>query len=250
MISDTLVLCYHAVSEDWHADLSVTPAALEAQITRLLAEGYAGVTFTDAVRGRAGGRRVAITFDDAFASVLELGKPILDRLGVPATVFAVSDFADSGAPLAWDGIDHWRGGPFDHELRGMGWEQLRGIAAEGWEIGSHTCDHPRLTQLPDDELERQLTASRAACERGLQRPCSSIAYPYGDTDARVESAAARAGYAAGAALPARWHRAQPLSYPRVGVYHPDDRRRFTLKTSRTVRGLRGLIEPRIARRGS
>ena len=249
-MGDTLVLCYHAVSEDWHADLSVTPAAMEAQITRLLAEGYRGVTFTEAVRERASGRRVAITFDDAFASVLERGKPILDRLGVPATVFAVTDFADSGAPLEWDGIDHWKGGPFEDELRGLNWEQLRGLAAEGWEIGSHTCDHPHLPRCPDDELERQMTESRAACERGMQRPCTSVAYPYGDTDERVESAAGRAGYAAGAALPTRWHRAQPLAYPRVGVYHPDGERRFTLKTSRTVRAVRGLVEPRIPRRST
>ena len=250
MVSDTLVLCYHAVSEDWHASLAVEPAALETQVTRLLVNGYAGVTFTEAVREPASRRRVAVTFDDAFASVLELGKPILDRLGVPATVFAVTDFADSGAPLEWDGIDDWKGGPFDHELRGLDWAQLRALADEGWEIGSHTCDHPHLPRCSDAELDRQMVASRAACERGMQRPCTSIAYPYGDMDGRVAAAAGRAGYEAGAALPARWYRAEPLAYPRVGVYHFDHERRFTLKTSRTVRAVRALVEPRIPRRGS
>ena len=228
----------------------MTPAALDAQVTRLLRDGYEGVTFTEAVQGPRRGRRMAVTFDDAFASVLELGKPILDRLGVPATIFAVSDFAASGRPLEWDGIDHWKGGPFDAELRGLGWDALRGLAGDGWEIGSHTCDHPRLTRCPDAELDRQLAESRAACEAALQRPCTSIAYPYGDVDPRVEAAAARAGYAAGAALPARWHAGRPLAWPRVGVYHPDDERRFALKTSRTVRAVRGLVEPRLPRRGS
>ena len=226
----------------------MTPAALDAQVTKLLQVGYEAVTFTEAVQAPSGARRMAVTFDDAFASVLEIGKPILDRLGVPATIFAVTQFADSGLPLEWDGIDQWKGGPFDAELRGLNWEQLRALAADGWEVGSHTCDHPHLTRCSDEELDRQLAASRAACERAMGRPCTSIAYPYGDVDARVTAAAGRAGYLAGAALPARWHRATALEWPRVGVYHPDDERRFVIKTSRSVRAVRGLVEPRLARR--
>jgi peptidoglycan/xylan/chitin deacetylase (PgdA/CDA1 family) len=181
---------------------------------------------------------------------VELARPILDRLGAPATVFAVTDFADDGRPLSWDGIDRWRGGEFEPELRGMDWAQLRELAADGWEIGSHTCDHPRLPGLGDAELDRQMGASRDACARGMGMPCTSIAYPYGDVDERVVAAAQRAGYSAGAALPARWHPAQRLLWPRVGVYHPDDSRRFAVKTSAAVRGVRTLLEPRLPlRRG-
>jgi peptidoglycan/xylan/chitin deacetylase (PgdA/CDA1 family) len=219
----------------------VTPDALEAQVTKLLAEGYEGCTFTDAVGGSGPGRRLAVTFDDAFASVLELGKPILDRLGVPATVFAVTNFAEGGRPLSWDGIDQWQGGPHDAELRSLDWEALRGLAAEGWEVGSHTCDHPRLTRCRDTDLAVQLSGSREAVERAMGRPCTSIAYPYGDTDGRVERAAADAGYLTGAALPARWHAPRPLAFPRVGVYHGDGARRFTVKASRTVRTVRGFL---------
>jgi peptidoglycan/xylan/chitin deacetylase (PgdA/CDA1 family) len=204
----------------------VTPDALERQVTKLLAEGYEGCTFTD----------------DAFASVMELGRPILDRLGVPATVFAVTNFAETGRPLLWDGIDHWKGGPFDGELRSLDWGALRELADTGWEIGSHTCDHPRLTGCSDAELAVQLAGSREAVERGMGRPCRSVAYPYGDTDARVERAAADAGYEAGAALPARWHSPRRLGWPRVGVYHGDDDRRYTIKVSRTVRFLRGVLQ--------
>jgi peptidoglycan/xylan/chitin deacetylase (PgdA/CDA1 family) len=72
----------------------------------------------------------------------------------------------------------------------------------------------------------------------MGRPCRSIAYPYGDVDARVIAAARAAGYDVGASLPKRFGSRDPLDWPRVGVYHVDDLRRFKLKVSRLTRLLR------------
>ena len=82
-LSDTIVLCYHAVSERWPAPLSVTPQAFERQLELLVRRGYEGATFRDAVLGAHAGKTVVVTFDDAYLSVLELARPILDRLGLP-----------------------------------------------------------------------------------------------------------------------------------------------------------------------
>ncbi len=140
--------------------------------------------------------------------------------------------------MSWPGIDQWLGGEHEPELRPMSWAQMRDLADSGWEIGSHTCSHPHLTQLDADTLDRELIVSRRECERNLGRPCMTIAYPYGDYDERVTAAAGRAGYQAACTLPARFHAAQPLEWPRVGVYHADDDRRFRLKVSPTLRRLR------------
>ena len=40
--------------------------------------------------------------------------------------------------------------------------QLTELADAGWEIGSHTCSHPRLTTVDDETLERELRASKEA----------------------------------------------------------------------------------------
>ena len=136
--------------------------------------------------------------------------------------------------MAWDGIDRWLGGEHEHELHCMSREQLDELAAAGWEVGSHTCSHPRLTELGDEQLDRELSASKQA----LGPDCRSIAYPYGDVDARVIAAARRAGYEAAAALPKRFGSKDPLDWPRVGVYHADDLRRFKLKVSRITRLIR------------
>ncbi len=234
---DVLVLCYHAVSESWPADLSVTSAQLRTQLELLVDRGYRPATFSDAVT-MPQKRTLAVTFDDGYLSVLERAEPVLRSLGVPATVFVVTDFVTTGRPLCWPGIDHWRGGPHEEELRGLSWEHLESLAAAGWEIGSHTLTHPRLTQLEDRALAGELGDSRTACEHYLGRQCRSLAYPYGDIDSRVIAAAADAGYEAGAALPPRLHRSTPLEFPRVGVYHPDSLIRFRVKVSPLVRHLR------------
>jgi peptidoglycan/xylan/chitin deacetylase (PgdA/CDA1 family) len=235
---DVLVLCYHALSERFPAPLSATPAAFERQVETLARAGYRGVTFAEAVAGPPE-RSVAITFDDAFLSVLEIGKPILDRAGFRASVYAPTGYLDTPErPLRWDGIDQWIGGEHEHELLPMSWDQLGQLADEGWEIGSHTVTHPHLTQIDDAALHRELEESRETVQERLGRACPTLAYPYGDYDERVVAAAGAAGYSAASTLPARLHGARPLAWPRVGVYRADDERRFRLKISRPLRRLR------------
>jgi peptidoglycan/xylan/chitin deacetylase (PgdA/CDA1 family) len=244
-VSDALFLCYHALSERWTSDLSIRPELLERQLRLLVARGYRGATFGDAVAGAAAGRTLAVTFDDAFSSVFRLARPILAELGLPGTVFVPTSFAEGGLPLRWPGIEQWSDGPHAEELTAMSWEELAELADEGWEVGSHTRTHPRLTTLDHARLMDELRGSREACERALDRPCRSIAYPYGDVDDRVSDAARAAGYAAGAALPEAPHAFRPLEVPRIGVYEKDRPARFRIKVSPLVRRARvGLARAR------
>jgi peptidoglycan/xylan/chitin deacetylase (PgdA/CDA1 family) len=237
---DSIVLCYHALSERWRAPLSVTPARFRDQLRLLVDRGYRGATFLEVVRGRTPGKAVAVTFDDAFRSVVQLALPVLADLGLPATVFVPTGFVDEGGTtMSWPGIDDWMGSAHEEELTGMGWGDLERLAAAGWEIGSHTRSHPRLTELDDARLAEELAASRAALERNLGGRCLSLAYPYGVYDDRVMTAAQGAGYVGAAALPAgRLPRPRALAWPRVGVYHQDQGRRYRLKVSRLGRAAR------------
>jgi len=240
MPSDLLILCYHALSPTWTADLSTTPARFERQISWLTKHGYRGMTFTEAVASPRRGRVVVVTFDDAYRSVIELGRPILDRFGLPATVFAPTDFIGTGEPLRWPGVDGWLGSPDERELTPMSWAELQTLRGAGWEIGSHTGSHPHLTTIEDRALEDELGRSKAACERHLGCPCTSLAYPYGDVDARVAAAAGRVGYRAAGALPrGRLGPRETLAWPRIGIYRLDDEHRFRLKVSPASRHLRG-----------
>ena len=150
--------------------------------------------------------------------MLEHALPVLAGLGLPGTVFAA--VGPVGAPGHLD------------------WSDLSVLAEAGWEIGSHTVTHARLVELDDAGLDQELRDSREAIEERLGRPCRSIAYPYGDTDARVRAAAARAGFTAGCTSEGTL-RGDPLDWPRVGVNGDDGLLAFRLKTSLLGRALRG-----------
>jgi peptidoglycan/xylan/chitin deacetylase (PgdA/CDA1 family) len=241
MTRDVMVLCYHAVSDCWAADLSTSPASFDAQIGFLIDRGWRPETFSDAVASTSPGKVLVITFDDAFASVKALAWPILHNHGAVATVFAPTGFMDDHGHLEWAGIDHWKNTVYADELRAMDWDDLGELTQDGWEIGSHTCTHRHLTQLDDDTVADELSESRAICSARIGQPCRSIAYPYGDMDPRVVAAAAAAGYETGARLSRDMRPAGPLSYPRVGVYHLDDWSRFRVKMAGGVRRLRASI---------
>jgi len=237
-VTKPLVLCYHAVSPTWPAALSVTQDALERQLSTLIRRGYRGATLHTALASESKERRVVVTFDDGFRSVLDLAFPVLNGLGLPATLFVVTDHVGMEKPRGWPGVEQWLDGPHRLELDFLNWSELRQIADAGWEIGSHTRTHARLTELDDHALAEELSGSRARCEEMLDRPCRSLAYPYGIHDDRVIQAASAAGYDAAVTLPRSFARAEPLAWPRVGVYHNDGSLTFAAKVSPAVRALR------------
>jgi peptidoglycan/xylan/chitin deacetylase (PgdA/CDA1 family) len=227
--SGPLVLCYHAVSEAWEHDLSVSPAAFERQLRSLLWRGFRGVSAGDLLGSE--GRVVHVTFDDAYKSVAN-ALPALERLGLPATVFACAGYADTGRTfnvpeLAAEAVAH------PEELATMDWDELRGLAERGVEVGSHTVSHPHLPMLSDAEIDRELRDSRAQIEDELERPCRFLAYPFGENDARVRAGARRAGYEAAHSLVGKTARAEAhrFAVPRVDLYRNDGLFVATLKTS-------------------
>lgn len=205
----------------------------------LISRGWTGTTFLEAITEPSGARRFAVTFDDAYRSVLELGFPILSALGVPATVFVPTDFADRAALMDFGTLDRWRGTPWEEELRCMSWAELRRLRDAGWEIGSHTRTHRHLSALGEDDLADELGQSKARCEQELGLRSVTLAYPFSDRDGRVVAAARVAGYAAAAAdetAPAP--PASPHEWPRVSVYRSDSLLRFQLRIFPVARALR------------
>jgi peptidoglycan/xylan/chitin deacetylase (PgdA/CDA1 family) len=231
-LGHSLVLAYHAVSPEWPSSLAVSPERLRAHLEMLVRHGYVGATFAEVVRGDVAAKTVAVTFDDGFRSVIEHGFPVLSEFGLPATIFVPAGLMGVGAPMRWRGLDRWLGTEWEDELMPATWDELRGLRDAGWEIASHTWSHARLPQLGDDALATELVRSRERCAEEMGVPCETLAYPYGDHDARVQAMARDAGYAAAASIHPGPER--PYSWPRIGVYSVDEGLRYRVKASPAV----------------
>jgi peptidoglycan/xylan/chitin deacetylase (PgdA/CDA1 family) len=229
-----LVLCYHAVVEGEPQRLAVRREQLESQLGSLLRRGYRPVTAAEAVEQR--GRLLHVTFDDAYRSVVDT-LPLLDELGVPATIFACTGYARDGRPFDVPELrDDAAADPAAFAT--MDWPALRAASSGGAEIGSHTVSHPHLPQLSDVELNRELRESKAELEDELGAPCRHLAYPYGEEDDRVRLAARRAGYEAAFSVDPRRGRSDRFAVPRLAVYRHDTMAGFRFRTSPLLRRLR------------
>jgi succinoglycan biosynthesis protein ExoA len=243
--SGSRVLCYHAISDTWEDDLAVPPQRFEEQLTSLLRRGYRPATAADAARQAP--RAFHVTFDDAFRSVAT-AIPTLERLGVPATVFACAAYADEGRPLDVPELTA-EAAAHPSELATMDWDGLHELRERGIEIGSHTMTHPHLRLLGDAELGQELRSSRERLEDRLGAPCRFLAYPYGEHDDRVRAAARRAGYEAAFEL-GGWTSFDTYAIPRVGIWRLDGRLRALLKTSATAARLAPALASAKRRRAS
>jgi len=228
MAVGSLVLCYHAVSDTWNDPVATGARDLERQIKLLLSRGYTAMSAEGALANRP--RTLHVTFDDAFRNIADvLGA--LERLAVPATIFACAGFAEDGAHFRVAELSQ-RAPADEDELLTMSWDMLQEVAERGVEIGSHTVSHPHLPELGDHELHSELRESRERIEDRLGRPCRVLAYPYGHHDARVRAAARAAGYSAAFTLEPPTGVFEPSAVPRVGVYRRDTPLRFSMKTAR------------------
>jgi peptidoglycan/xylan/chitin deacetylase (PgdA/CDA1 family) len=168
------VLVYHRVSRAV-ADpqlLSVTPEHFAEQLD-FLSRRFRLMRLGDLIAATREGvppaGAVAITFDDGYADNFLAAKPLLERAGVPATVFVASGYVASGRPFWWDELERLllRPGRLPSVVTvEIGAEPLY------WELGNDAVYTPRRaaecaawTVLDVGEPGRRQSVYRALCSR-------------------------------------------------------------------------------------
>jgi peptidoglycan/xylan/chitin deacetylase (PgdA/CDA1 family) len=152
---------------------------------------------------------VGLTFDDGYENFLHNAVPILERFGFSATVFVVGGML--GEENNWE---------FRHEPRPqmklMGVEGIREVAARRVEVGSHSMTHSKLSGLEPEPLEEEVSGSRQVLSEVLGEEVHGFCYPYGALDAASVQAVRRANYSYACAVISRVeHNAYDL--PRINV---------------------------------
>ena len=159
------ILCYHSVgSSEWGYN-DVAPDRFRQQLELAVVRGYRFVDARAIADGGGASMDLAVTFDDGARSVLENAAPALAELGIPWTLFVVSDFASGRHPV--------------HPGSYLDWAELRELADAGVAVGSHTVDHPNLGHLDREHVWAELWNSRQAIEHELGREIDMFAIPYG-----------------------------------------------------------------------
>jgi peptidoglycan/xylan/chitin deacetylase (PgdA/CDA1 family) len=226
------ILAYHAIADLGEdpvlAEYGVPPRLFAAQLDSLAAAGWNFVDLDAALAALAGERdlprrALLLSFDDAYADLLEVACPIMAERRVPGVVFAVA--GQLGGTNEWDS----KGRATTIDL--LDADGLRAVAAQGIEVGSHTISHTPLTKMAEPELEEEIAGSAVRIEQaGLARP-RVFSYPYGEWSPSIAAVARTAGYEAcftvepGVVVDG----ADPHALPRVEVHASDTPRKLRLK---------------------
>lgn len=174
------VLYYHGV-----------PAPARAAFARqmdMLVHAARPVRVDPDAAGGDSGLLVAVSFDDAFANLVDNALPELESRGIPAAIFVPS--GNLGRRAQWDIPE---GSPEKAE-RVMTAEELKDLVGRWVTIGSHTVSHAPLADLCDSDAEVELSKSKRELEEITGCRIDLLAFPYGSYSARTVPLARRAGY--------------------------------------------------------
>lgn len=205
----SLVLAYHnVVSQE---DVGFGDRSLHLGIEQfvcqleMLSEEADIVSLPDLLANHGGrGRRVAITFDDAYRGCLRLGIPACTRLNIKPTIFAAP--ALLGRALPWDirsmrgdwspadrvaFLNRDRGNAARHsesncrelpdDYRVGSYCELESVVTDhAVYLGNHTMSHVNLARLTPSEVHSEVAqAQNYLVQRFPKHAMACLAYPYG-----------------------------------------------------------------------
>jgi peptidoglycan/xylan/chitin deacetylase (PgdA/CDA1 family) len=204
------ILMYHVVATPKpgtpNPHLWVTKSAFASEMAALRRAGYWAITLRQAyaawTRGAPLPRRpIVISFDDGYLGDYTHARPVLRALGWPGVL----------------NLELHNVGP-----GGLTAHEIRGLVASGWEVDSHTVDHPDLTTVDAQRLRYELVASREAIHSRFGAPADFFCYPSGRYDPRVVDAVKAAGYLAATTTNEGYARgSDPFTLSRVRVNGSD-----------------------------
>ncbi len=143
----------------------------ESQIRYLAENNYETITINEYFKyikneqQKSLAGKIIITFDDGHYSNYKLAFPLLVKYGFKATFFITTNWLNQQFHLSSD--------------------QIREMAGNGIEIGSHGLTHNFLSGMDSEEIEFEFSESKRILESITKQPVNYIAFPGGHYNSKV-----------------------------------------------------------------
>jgi len=192
------VIMYHRIVDDYYLSSKywtcVHADNFRRQLQLLERWGFTTITFNDYklyLEGQLNLPRkpVIITFDDGYYDTYQLAYPLLSEFGMKAVVYVLGNVKTKSNK--WDRHSEYPESPLMTDL------QIMELHDAGFEIGSHSITHPKLTAIPEQEAWDEISRSRMLLEILLNSTVISFSYPYGMLNMSIKKMVEDAGYAFG-----------------------------------------------------
>lgn len=190
------ILMYHRIASV-SGDRNALPAEkFEEQLKYLSARGFHSITVETLQEHLLHGmplpnKPVVLTFDDGYEDNFSVALPLLKQYGQVGNVFSIGNWI--GKENRWEN--------FGKALtRTMNESELADWRKDGHYVGSHTMDHPFLSDCDEERLHDELAESKRFFDTLNGKPTECLCYPYGDFNTTVIKEAKHCGYKLGLAI--------------------------------------------------
>jgi len=173
------VLMYHSVDNN-PIDFNVKPNEFFRQMAYLHKKNYKIISVEELVEILESGRSfnkktVVLTFDDGFKDNYTSVFPLLKKYNFKATIFITTSF-----------IGKQINNSYNLPLDVLSWEQIKEMHNSGLvDFQPHSATHPKLAQISEKELEKEIKESKEILEKELSKKCYFSAYPKGNYNNKV-----------------------------------------------------------------
>ncbi len=129
---------------------------------------------------------IVLTFDDGYESIYTHAFPLMQEFNFTGTIFIITGYV--GQLNEWDINLGWK------KFRHLSWEQIIQLKRAGFEIGSHTVNHPSLVKLSVSSLKFELGYSKKEIEDKIGGEVHFVSFPFGRYNKNVIDVSLACGY--------------------------------------------------------
>ncbi len=128
---------------------------------------------------------VVLTFDDGCEKFYDITFPILDKFNFPSTIYPIAGFLGKHAII---------NGKKYSDLKILSKSMLNELSQLGVEIGAHTMNHVKLSQIDNSKAYDEVKKSKDTLEQVIGNEINSFSFPHGDYNNDIIEIVSQVGF--------------------------------------------------------